>query len=358
MTMTAASMFWSDTLHDCNLDQPLPLPCDRYRLSNQHRTGNGISVSSAFGQDLSQHFLAYTSFKNMKPEYLALAAYYVFLFKLTNGERDLCIGMTTDGRYRDEIKSVVGMFENVIPLRCQLDPHWSFDHFIEHVKEILTSSLKYSYFPLQRILNQHPNVTKPAFLDTSFQFRSNQSENKHNEVLIGDIRLCTVPSSIQNDTDKVVTKSDFSLILKYDLNTNQLSSAINASVDLFDVETVEKISQRFHSILKQILTPINEQINKPIYELSLTIPDEQFLITSINNTQVSFPSVTCIHHKYVHQAMKYPQKLAVELDEQSLTYSELLHHVQVLSCNLLNTYRVIPGEIISQCVERSLSMVI
>ncbi|CAF4338097.1 unnamed protein product, partial [Adineta steineri] len=52
---------------------------------------------------------------------------------------------------------------------------------------------------------------------------------------------------------------------------------------------------------------------------------------SINNTQVSFPSpVTCIHHEFVYQVMKHPQKLAVELDEQYLTYAELLHYAQVI----------------------------
>ncbi|CAF1345215.1 unnamed protein product [Adineta steineri] len=56
--------------------------------------------------------------------------------------------------------------------------------------------------------------------------------------------------------------------------------------------------------------------------------------------------------------MKHPQKLAVELDEQSLTYAELLYYVQVLSLTLPNEYHVLPGEIICQCVERSLSMVI
>ncbi|CAF4254780.1 unnamed protein product, partial [Adineta steineri] len=56
--------------------------------------------------------------------------------------------------------------------------------------------------------------------------------------------------------------------------------------------------------------------------------------------------------------MKHPQKLAVELDEQSLTYAELLYYVQVLSLTLLNEYLITPGEIVCQCVERSLSMVI
>ena len=78
---------------------------------------------------------------------------------------------------------------------------------------------------------------------------------------------------------------------------------------------------------------------------------------SMNNTEVLFPSVSCIHHEFVCQTMKYSQKLAVELDDQSLTYSELLYYTQMLSLNLLNNHHIIPGDIICQCVERSLSMV-
>ena len=62
-------------------------------------------------------------------------------------------------------------------------------------------------------------------------------------------------------------------------------------------------------------------------------------------------------HEFVYQVMKSPQKIAVELDEQSLTYSELLYYVQVLSLSLLNKQTMIVGDIICQCVERSLSMV-
>ncbi|CAF4232641.1 unnamed protein product [Adineta steineri] len=80
----------------------------------------------------------------------------------------------------------------------------------------------------------------------------------------------------------------------------------------------------------------------------------------MNNTQISFSSspFTCIHHEFVYQVMKHSQKLAVELDEQSLTYAELFAYVQMLAVQLLDQYGIISSEIISQCVERSLSMVI
>ena len=262
--------------------------------------------------------------------------------------------MNTNGRFKEELMLVIGMFVNIIPLRCQLDPHWSFHQLLEHVQEITTSSLEYSYFPLQRILSQHPTISKAAFLDISFEFQSYMIKK---EIMIGDSQLCSIPFSNKISEDEIMSKFDFALIIQHDLNMNQLSCTINASLDLFNTKTIEKISQQFHSMLKQLFSFTDNQMKKPIYELSLILPDEKLLMKSMNNTQVLFPSLTCIHHKFVNQAMKHPQKLAVELDEQSLTYSELLYYVQVLSLNLLNKQRVIVGEIVCQCVERSLSMV-
>ncbi|CAM4989110.1 unnamed protein product, partial [Rotaria socialis] len=179
MSMTGASMFWLDALHDCKLDQPLSLPFDRYRLSNEHRTGRGTSISLDFSQDLSHHFLTHVSSNNISLEHLVFAIYFIFLFKLTNGQIDLCLAMNiNNNRYRDELKAIIGLFENIIPLRCQLDPHWDFHQLLEYVRDVTTNSMKYSYFPLQRILNQHPNMSSPVFLDTSFEFISSMTKDE------------------------------------------------------------------------------------------------------------------------------------------------------------------------------------
>jgi hypothetical protein len=357
MPMTGASMFWLDTLHDCHLDQSFPLPFDRYRLLEEHRTGRGTSISFDFSQDLSHHFLSYASRNDITLEYLALSCYYAFLFKLSNGERDLCIGMNTHGRYKEEFMSVIGMFVNAIPLRCQLDPHWSFQQLVEHVQEMMRSSLEYSYFPLQRILVQHPNVSKAAFLDISFVFYSSENQNMDDAVVIGDRRLHSMPISIKISENEIMSKFDFALTVHYNQSIHQLSCTIDASLDLFNRTTVDNIAQRFESMLEQLFHIKDVHMNKPIYELSLILPDERLLMKSMNNTQVLLPSMSCIHHEFVGQAMKHRQKLAVELDDQSLTYLELLYYVQVLSLHLLNEQRVVPGDIICQCVERSLSMV-
>ena len=363
MPMTAASMFWMDTLHDCHLDRSLPLPYDHYRVSDEHRTGRATSISFDFGQDLSHHFLLYASLNSTTIEHLSLACYYAFLFKLCNSETDLCVGMNTDGRYKEELMSVIGMFVNALPLRCQLDPHWSFDRLVRCVMERMSESMDYSYYPLQRILAQHPNITKSAFLDTSFVFIASQNahygEERNRIVMVGDSQLHLAPLSIKISEDEIMSQFDFSLTIHHHLASNQLSCSIDASLDLFDVHTVDTIAQRFHSMLSQLFHGEQIQMDKPIYELSLLLSEEQLLVQSINNTQILPPvsSSACIHHAFVDRVMRHPQKLSIELDDQSLTYAELLFYAQLLSLHLLKEHKVSVGEIVCQCVERSLSMV-
>ncbi|CAF4192582.1 unnamed protein product, partial [Adineta steineri] len=252
------------------------------------------------------------------------------------------------------------MFVNTIPLRCQLDSQWFLHKLVKHVQEILTNSRKYSYFPLQRLLDQHPRASKSAFLNTLFEFMRYSPQDLGKDVVIGDSHLSVMPISIKISEDNIMNKFDFILSIQRDFDMNQLSCTINASLDLFNRETVEKISQQFRSIVRQLSTSISDnQMNRPIYELSLILSNEQYLMQSSNNTQISFSSpLTYTHHEFVYQVMKHPQKLAVELDEQSLTYNELLFYVHQLALQIINKYNIKSGDIICQLAERSLSMII
>jgi hypothetical protein len=116
MSMSGASTFCYNTLYNYNLDQSLSLPFDRYRLKDEDRTARGISREFDFGEHISHYFLTYVLSNDIAPKYMPLVCYYIFLFKLMNGERDLCIGINTDRRYKEELMSITGIFVNTIPL--------------------------------------------------------------------------------------------------------------------------------------------------------------------------------------------------------------------------------------------------
>ncbi|CAF4365233.1 unnamed protein product, partial [Adineta steineri] len=155
------------------------------------------------------------------------------------------------------------MFVNAIPLRCQLDPHLSFYELTKHVRDIMINCIKYSYFPLQRILNQHPNISNPVFLDISFEFISSMTKDEENEIMIGDSRFCLIPYSIKISEDEIMSKFDFILSFQHDLNLNEFSCTTNASLDLFNAETICIIIQRLQTMLHEQFTFFDCTTNKP-----------------------------------------------------------------------------------------------
>ncbi|CAF4100084.1 unnamed protein product, partial [Adineta steineri] len=78
----------------------------------------------------------------------SLASYYTFLFKLANNENHICIVMNNRGRSKPELMSIIGMFVNVLPMRCQINSNHSFDEFVQHVDTIATQTFEHSYFSL------------------------------------------------------------------------------------------------------------------------------------------------------------------------------------------------------------------
>jgi hypothetical protein len=127
--------------------------------------------------------------------------------------------------------------------------------------------MKYFYFLLQHILNQHPKILKPTFLDASFEFVSNVNKNIKNEVRISNSQLHAIStSSIKISEDEIMSKLHFYLVIQHHLETNQLSCTTDASLDQFNRDTTDVILQRFYSMLEQLFSVTGDQMKKSVYE--------------------------------------------------------------------------------------------
>jgi non-ribosomal peptide synthetase component F len=65
-----------------------------------------------------------------------------------------------------------------------------------------------------------------------------------------------------------------------------------------------------------------------------------------------------IHHEFLLRVQEHPQKVALILDYQALTYAELLYYTQLVALHLIDECHVKSGEIVGLCVERSIEMAI
>jgi hypothetical protein len=357
MDMTSSRHFWLSQLNSYDLQHRLALPVDRHRRSADERSGEASIVEFSFEDDLASSFLAYASSHHLTPFQLGLATFYTFLLKLSDGDADLCVASINANRYRSELQSLIGMFVTTLPYRIHLDPHCSFEQLVEQVREQCLSILEHSHYPLQLILaDAHLQQSTAAFLETVFDFITLTPDADRLTLAGAELE----PMSEQHATN--VAKFDFMLTLAQNPSTmnKALSLSLVCSRDLFDQSTAEKISERFLLLLRQLFHfEIQAAVLHPLYELSVVLPDEialMHVLSSSENNSVQEVSST-VDQLFNQRAATHPQKIAIELDEQCLTYIELFFYVQRVALHLLEKYDVQPGEIVCQCMERSLPMV-
>ncbi|CAF1098412.1 unnamed protein product [Rotaria sp. Silwood1] len=95
-----------------------------------------------------------------------------------------------------------------------------------------------------------------------------------------------------------------------------------------------------------------------IYQFSLLLPHEVELLHDLNHTFLDYGHIGYIHWDFADQAHLHPQKVALVLENGSLTYVELLFYAQQLANYLIIKCAVQPGQIVCQLIERSFEMVI
>jgi non-ribosomal peptide synthetase component F len=203
-----------------------------------------------------------------------------------------------------------------------------------------------------------------TFMELSFDFRTISIRGKLNSGLPNSIlstevhSLTALPHSINIQTHDRQIASHFSVIIRYDLHESHLTCTFDGSSDLFNQTTIDTFTHRFYTLCQQLFSSsFNPQI-QPIYELSILLPFELHMLRKLNNCTFTSNIIPTIHQAFIQQAILHPNKIALILDDQSLTYNELLSQVQKLTFVLINDYEVHPGDILCQYIDRSIEMII
>jgi hypothetical protein len=276
MDMSRSRGFWSLELEGYNLERQFLLPVDRHRSSIDQRSGSVSVVEISFNDDTSTAFLNYASSHQLTLFQLGLSVFYTFLFKLTHGQRDICISSLNANRYRTEVQNIIGMFVATLPYRIKLDSHWSFNEVIKHVREKFLSIFEHSHYPLKHILaDSQQNASNIPFLETVFEFITVSSNIDRLSFDGANLEQMPLPLSCE------VAKFDFMLRFVYHsrLDDGKLLCRFISSRDLFDETTVATISRRFQHLFEQLVSSNSnvvesDEFNIPINKLSLILPEE------------------------------------------------------------------------------------
>ncbi|CAF1504008.1 unnamed protein product, partial [Adineta ricciae] len=313
--MTENNRFWINILRDYDSERIFPLPYDRHPIPNEKRSDQIWSSTFEFDSEMLQIIHQHAEELNTTIENLLFSSYYIFLFKLTNGEMDLYVGRNISIDHR-------------IPFYLRIGPTWSFAQLLKQVTQMSACTKQHAHLPLSSI----HSLKHPLKFPVVFYY--------------GRQLLQQSPS-------------DLSLCIVHDEQLNTLRYQVHASAHVFDQSTTQQLSQRFQCLFHQLFTSFDLNI-QPIYQLSIILPHEHALLKHFHplQTHSQKPTSTTIPHLFIQQAIKNPHKTAVTLDHSSLTYSQLLSQANQLAHTLIDDHHISEGDIVCQCMHRSIDMVI
>ncbi|MBE9012228.1 amino acid adenylation domain-containing protein [Pseudanabaenaceae cyanobacterium LEGE 13415] len=268
-----------------------------------------------------------------------LTAFLVLLYRYTS-ENDLAIGTAMAGRWgTDAFQDVIGYFSNMVPLRVPMQGELEFGRLLEQVDQIVREVQAHQDLPLQELVKQKK---------TSQLFSATFTWQKHRWITESFGELTLEPYLLEHqggatfDLDlQVVEAGDrFNLVWQY-------------NVDRFDAEMITRMAQQFETLLENVI----HQPQEPISHLPiLPAAQQNQLLVEWNDTAKSIPS-NCVHELISAQAARTPTAIAVQFDQEQLTYQELEQRSNQLA-RFLQSKGVQPDDLVGICMARSIDFIV
>ena len=340
--------YWNDKLAGF---EDLQLPLDKSRPAVFSYKGNHINFE--LDKKLSSELKNLAKTKGTTLYSLLLSAFNILLSRYS-AQEDIIVSTVVANRNHDDLQNILGFFVNTLVLRNEVLGEQSFDDFLRKVSSNTIDAFSNQEVPFEELVN-------------SLGIPRDTSRNPISQVMFV---LQTATSDMSLDMAGVqVSPYSFGLhdIAKFDLtlemfeSSDLISGHFEYSTDLFNKETIERISRNFDRLLNAIVENSSAQIK----DLRLLTDErrKQILI-NWNDTKAPYPKDKTIYQLFESQVNKTPENIALIFEDEKLNYKELnkksnqLAHLIRAKYKKQNKKDLKPDSLIGLCVERSLDMII
>jgi amino acid adenylation domain-containing protein len=272
-----------------------------------------------------------------------LATFGVLLGRYT-GQDDIVVGTPVAGRDRVELEKLIGLFINTLVLRVDLSGNPSFRELLGRVRETALGAYAHQDLPFEKLVEElHPerDLGRNPLFQVSFQ-------------LLPDIENSDEADSPTRSAELEQGTAMFDLGLDMWESSSGLKGSIEYSTDLFERETVERMTSHYENLLESLAADPDLKIS----DLELLSADERQQITiDWNQTAIDYPRELCLHQLFEQQVERTPENVAVYFEQGQLTYGELNGRANRLA-RYLRRLGVGPESVVGICMERSHATVV
>ncbi|MEZ4446010.1 MAG: amino acid adenylation domain-containing protein [Polyangiaceae bacterium] len=332
--------FWKDYLGG-ELPQ-LSLPFDFNRPAEASLKGR--LVRFGLDEDEAEAVKALAKQEKASLFMTLMTAFATFLARIT-GEHDVLIGSPIANRDREEIRDAIGFYTNTVVFRNDVSGTPSFRELLGRARQNVLGVLAHQELPLEHVV-QAINPDRRSGDNPLFQVMFAVQQAPESALSLPGIAVS--PVDVHSATSK------FDLLLEMQELSEGMQCFFEYATDLFEHETAERLVASF----KQVLLGLVREPDLPVSKVPLI--DEatrKQLLEDFNATAVDYPRDRCVHQLFAEQAAARPDKIAVRVKDESITYGELDARANRLA-QRLRALGVGPDTMVGVFTERSVDMMV
>ena len=352
--------FWVELFSD---DIPvLRLPLDFPRPSKQDNDGQTV-IYPCSKQKVPVETLNRLAAKEGTTLYvLMLAVYYIMLSRYTLQD-DIVVGVPVDLRAHDELKPIVGMFVNTLPLRHQPLAEQPFNRFLSGLTENTFKAFDNRDYPFELLverMNPPRQVNRNRVFEVTFDFHRSVSSH-----LTDHETGSTKPDVLYASTRRMkqrTSKYDLSLAVRETGESITLELLYRCS--LFRKDTIQRMAVHLENITAAIADEPGIRL-KDIEMLSDR--EKQTLLKEFNRTAMDYPRTKTVTQLFADRVRVSRDSVALKgflpASETkngllvSMTFGELDHRSSLLA-ERLKTSGIVPGKVAALLAHRTVNHIV
>lgn len=318
---------------------PLTLPLERRGTANKEFAPR--SVAMTLDADLAARVEQVCRSHDVSTPAYLLACWQTLLWRVT-GRPEFVIEQLFDGRKYEELQQAVGLFARTLPITCHIDEKFRFSNVLRAAHKSMTEAQAWEdhYFPEQFSALGDVSL-RPGSPPVSFDFRQGFAARECAGILVSLYK------------QRVYTDR-FKLHLSCVSDGGSLIIEIHYDPSRFDSEQAGRMAERLHALLKSSSGDPQSEVGK----LGI-LSDAEYdnVVVEFNRAEHFRPENACVHELFERQVERTPENIAVEFDDQRLTFSELNGRANRFA-HYLRDLRVGPETVVALFTERSPEMIV
>ncbi|MEJ6021949.1 condensation domain-containing protein [Ramlibacter sp. PS4R-6] len=211
---------------------PLATPNEKDRVPGKGKAGN---LNFVIRPELTAQLAAFGQAERASLFVVLLAGLNLLLHGYT-GQQDQVLAAPMASRERAEIERMVGYFNNIVAMRCDLQGNPTFRELVGRLRTLSLEAFDNQYVPLQHVA-QLPNLARTPLTRGMFSFQDASSRK------IDLPGLAARPMSVRKDA------ADFDFAVYTELEGDRITGVLDFNADIFSAERMKLLLQRFQDVL-------------------------------------------------------------------------------------------------------------